>query len=742
MACATTLPAQILTGKVANPQHQPIDGASVVLQQPDSTFVNAAITDSTGTFRFSEHPGRYRLVVQHLLYQTAMFEGNSPDAGTIVLNPKDYALQEVVVKGERPLVKLEDNRLAYDMPQLTANRLVTNAYEALLQLPGVMEQNGLPTLAGSGGVSLILNGQPSSMTTEQTITLLKSMPASRVERAEVMYSAPPQFHVRGAAINIVLKGYKPGENRLQGEVNGQYAQNDKAGGGGGITLAWLSKQWDADMTYAANSDYSLQSSTFNALHTLAGQTHDIRFADNGEGRSLNHNIRAAAAYKPDSISRVSLDYTGSLTPRSHNFITTQGYIGHSRNDKQSKTQMHNAAAAYSSGFGLDIGADYTYYINESAQDFAGGNNFRSNSHQRIDRWKLHAGQSHDLPKGWSVNYGASFTYVRNHNTQLYDLPEMAGQNTESRIRECTYGLYAGFDKSFGPKWSLSASATVEHYRMESYRKWAAYPAFTLNFLPSPNHIFMLAFSSDKTYPDYWTLSGSVSHLNSYQTAVGNTSLRPYSSYNTGFTYVLKSKYILQMSYNYQPDYFAQMIYMDSQELRAVYNFQNWDYVQALTFTAVAPFRLGTWWNSQLVLNAQWKHDKASHYYDAPFDHKGWAGIGQWANTFTLSRKPDIRLEISAFGQAGGIQGSYDIAPLAKVDAALRYTFANGKAMMQVKGTDLFDTMNFGLKVRNGTQHLDMDIANHARAFTLAFSYRFGGYKEKAEKKVDTSRFGL
>lgn len=67
------------------------------------------------------------------------------------------------------------------------------------------------------------------MTYEQLVTLLKGIPASRVEKAEVMYSAPPQYHVRGAAINLVLKGYKPGEGGLQGEVNGEYKQQKEAG---------------------------------------------------------------------------------------------------------------------------------------------------------------------------------------------------------------------------------------------------------------------------------------------------------------------------------------------------------------------------------------------------------------------------------------------------------------------------------------------------------------------------------
>lgn len=87
-----------------------------------------------------------------------------------------------MVEGERPLVTVEGSRLSYDMPQLISQRLVTNAYEALKQLPGVIEQNDVLTLAGAGGVSLLLNGRPSSMTYEQLITLLKGMPASRVEK--------------------------------------------------------------------------------------------------------------------------------------------------------------------------------------------------------------------------------------------------------------------------------------------------------------------------------------------------------------------------------------------------------------------------------------------------------------------------------------------------------------------------------------------------------------------------------
>ena len=41
------------------------------------------------------------------------------NAGTIQLQPQDYALDEVVVKAERPFVKVENGRLGYNLVVLS-----------------------------------------------------------------------------------------------------------------------------------------------------------------------------------------------------------------------------------------------------------------------------------------------------------------------------------------------------------------------------------------------------------------------------------------------------------------------------------------------------------------------------------------------------------------------------------------------------------------------------------------------
>ncbi|MDY4852605.1 MAG: hypothetical protein SO188_07180 [Prevotella sp.] len=57
-----------------------------------------------------------------------------------------------------------------------------------------------------------------SMSREQVITLLKSMPASRVKTAEVMYSAPARYQVRGSLINLTLSKEASKDISLQGEL--------------------------------------------------------------------------------------------------------------------------------------------------------------------------------------------------------------------------------------------------------------------------------------------------------------------------------------------------------------------------------------------------------------------------------------------------------------------------------------------------------------------------------------------
>ena len=57
-------------------------------------------------------------------------------------------LPEVMITGERPIVKAAQGKLVYDLPRLIRNLPVDNAYDAVKELPGVIEMNGGLQLAG------------------------------------------------------------------------------------------------------------------------------------------------------------------------------------------------------------------------------------------------------------------------------------------------------------------------------------------------------------------------------------------------------------------------------------------------------------------------------------------------------------------------------------------------------------------------------------------------------------------
>ena len=58
-------------------------------------------------------------------------------------------LPEVLVKGERPVVKAERGKLVYDLPRMVERLPVNNAYEAVKELPGIVEQMAISLWGGA-----------------------------------------------------------------------------------------------------------------------------------------------------------------------------------------------------------------------------------------------------------------------------------------------------------------------------------------------------------------------------------------------------------------------------------------------------------------------------------------------------------------------------------------------------------------------------------------------------------------
>ena len=131
-----------------------------------------------------------RLLLTGLLVASAI-TANAQDNATkdsLTMETMMHNIPEVMVKGSRPIVKAERGMLSYNMPLLLKQLPADNAYEALTRIPGVSDATGSISFSGNE-VTLIINGQATTLTQEQLAERLKAMPAAQLAKAEVMLSA-------------------------------------------------------------------------------------------------------------------------------------------------------------------------------------------------------------------------------------------------------------------------------------------------------------------------------------------------------------------------------------------------------------------------------------------------------------------------------------------------------------------------------------------------------------------------
>ena len=330
-----------IRGKVEDNSQQPVEGATVVMQTLDSTYIGATVTDSDGIFLFEQAPKDYILIIQHLLYHTKEIIKHSADVGTIHLDSKDYNLDEVVIKGERPLVRMKDGKIEYDISALSEKQAVSNAYEAILKLPGINSNNGALSLAGANSLTVIMNGKPTTMTSEQLEVLLRNTPIDRVEKAEVMYSAPPELHVRGAVVNVIIK--RSHDYSFQGELSTHYQNKYFNDGGANANIRLSTPKTTLDVMYSADNIKTMEYTDLIPNHTLYDEVYRISQNEQLTSKSWKHNVRTALEYNFNDKSHINIAYTGSFSPNIHNRSIANGSFQQSNLDKFMDNKMHNVS---------------------------------------------------------------------------------------------------------------------------------------------------------------------------------------------------------------------------------------------------------------------------------------------------------------------------------------------------------------------------------------------------------------
>ncbi|MBX9784284.1 MAG: TonB-dependent receptor family protein [Chitinophagaceae bacterium] len=214
--------------------------ANVILKnEKDSSFVTGSITREDGRFTMIDiKPGTYILQLSFTGFaplQQKIIIGTLNqfyDLGTIELKQNNVTLNEITITGKPQEVSEKMDKKTFAVADNIAQS-GGSVLQALKNLPGItVTQDGKVELRGSDKAAILIDGKQTALTGFGNQTGLDNIPASNIERIEIINNPSAKYDANGNAgiINIIYKKTK------------QEGFNGKVGFATGLGALWMKKE--------------------------------------------------------------------------------------------------------------------------------------------------------------------------------------------------------------------------------------------------------------------------------------------------------------------------------------------------------------------------------------------------------------------------------------------------------------------------------------------------------------------
>lgn len=204
----------------------PLSFVNVVFKSPqDSSLVSGTITDESGRFSVAElSSGTYILELSLVGYRSKVQKVEIGklsaflDLGTMELQVDALQLNEVVVSGKQDELSSRLDKKTYSLAD-NLSQSGGSVLQAMKNLPGVTTDNdGKVLLRGSDKVTVLIDGKQTALTGFGNQKGLDNIPASAIERIEIINNPSAKYDANGNAgiINIIYKKNK--EEGFNGKI--------------------------------------------------------------------------------------------------------------------------------------------------------------------------------------------------------------------------------------------------------------------------------------------------------------------------------------------------------------------------------------------------------------------------------------------------------------------------------------------------------------------------------------------
>ena len=213
-----------ITGNIIDSNtKEPLEYATVVLNNEETKQLSGGITDEKGNFTIKIIPGTYDISFEFISFKTIKISkkiiNSSLNFGTIKLSEDSDKLDEIVIIAEKSTVEIRLDKRIYNVGKdMTVKG--GSASDVLDNVPSVdVDVEGNVSLRGNENVRILIDGKPSALVGLSGSDALRQLPADAIERVEVVTSPSARYDAEGTAgiLNIILrKGVATG---LNGSLN-------------------------------------------------------------------------------------------------------------------------------------------------------------------------------------------------------------------------------------------------------------------------------------------------------------------------------------------------------------------------------------------------------------------------------------------------------------------------------------------------------------------------------------------
>ena len=585
---------------------QAIDMGNALLRRlPDSTLVTGVVTDSLGTFSLTASAGTYLLELRALGYQgqykTITLPATGLDLGELLLSEETQQLRGVEVRGRRPIITRQADRLVFDAQQISAG--AQNALDVLKRTPGLSVTDDGISIIGRGKAIILINDKRVRLSGEALTGLLRSYSQSDIAEVQVLTTPPAKYEAEGNAgvLNIVMKkaqndyfggsisadaflfkgrvspSLSTGLNYKQGRISASLNLD----GSHPNTIG----TFDTYRTAPSTQLYSASSSLFDY------QTRSLNIRG-GLDYTINPELTVGftATYAPNStqIDRTNETRNYSIRPDgSHDLLLRlPGAASEKDHGAYTALNLHlEKTFAKAPGRKISWNADYVGSRTSSDDRFAStgyladgspvaGSDFSYKGHKGQQVHSYLTNVDVTLPLGQTIlAFGAKGTWSRTDNSNEYFAHTTLGARTDAILfDEHVYALYTDITQPLSAKWNLRGGLRMEYTHTAGKVKGEPdlktrdyvnfFPTLYLGFTPSERHALSFEGTIRLDRPHFSQLSPYPLYENQYSTISGKEDLRPTKQGSLTFGYTLDGSLNFQAFANYSWDGITPLALLD------------------------------------------------------------------------------------------------------------------------------------------------------------------------------------